>query len=853
MTETVPPPPHAAEPAAVFAGLGASPSGLSAREAAARRARFGPNVLPERPARSLAVIFLAQFRSPFIYLLLGAAAVSLGFGKVTDALFILGVLALNAAIGAYQEARAEGRARALRALVASWVTVWRDGAPTRLDGREIVPGDVVQVETGLRVPADVRLIDTHDLKVDESLLTGESVPVNKDAGAKVAEDAALGDRATMLHAGSTVVGGRASGVVVATAASTEVGRIAARIAADPPSPPPLIRRMERFTQVVAFAVVGIVAVLGGVEWLRGAGLAEVFLIAVALAVSAIPEGLPVAMTVALSISVSRMGKRNVVVRNLPAVEGLGSCTLIASDKTGTLTLNELTVETLWLPGIGRCAAADRRADALARAAALCNEAALGPGGSRAGATGDTVDIAFLAFAAGRGADLAALRAAVLSRIPYEPELRFAAAFLGHEGGVVAAVKGAPETVLAMCEPDGPAAAEAAALAAAGYRVIAVAEGTVAEPTLDSLHDLRLLGLAGIMDPVRPEAPEAVARAHRAGIDVRMITGDHPLTARTIAGALGIADGDAAVVTGADLAAASADRFDALVRDCRVFARIEPLQKLRIVETLRAQGHIVAVTGDGINDAAALSAADIGVAMGRGGTDVAREAADLIIVDDNFASIVAGIEEGRIAYDNVRKVIQVVVATGAAEILIFVLATAFGLPAPLTAVQLLWLNLVTNGVQDVAIACERGEPGRLEQKPRPPNHPIFDRLMTTQVLLAGGYIGTVSFAVYAWMLDAGFGTAAAQNALLWLLVCFENAHCLNSRSERRSILAIPLRANPVLAFGILATQGLQIAAPFVPGLQGVLGVETLSFGEWLALALIALTVIPLMETFKRLWR
>lgn len=851
MTETTPP--HAASPAALFAQLGSGRQGLSAREAAARRARFGPNELPERAVRSLFVIYLSQFRSPFIYLLLAAAAVSLGFGKVTDALFILGVLCFNAAIGAFQESRAESRARALRALVASWVTVWRDGAAQRLDGREIVPGDVVQVETGLRIPADIRLFESRDLKVDESLLTGESVPVGKDAGATAAADAPLGDRTTMLHAGSTVVGGRASGIVVATAASTEVGRIAARIAAAPPSPPPLIRRMERFTRALAIAMVGVVALLGGVEWMRGAGLAEVFLIAVALAVSAIPEGLPVAMTVALSISVSRMGKRNVVVRNLPAVEGLGSCTLIASDKTGTLTLNELTVATLWLPGIGRCAAADPRAAALARAGALCNEATLGPDGSRTDAAGDTVDIAFLAFAAMHGEDLAALRARVLSRIPYEPELRFAAAFHGHEGAIAAALKGAPETILPMCQPSEHAADEAAALAASGYRVIAIAEGPVDEPTLDSLHGLRLLGLAGIMDPVRPEAPDAVARAHRAGIDVRMITGDHPLTARTIARTLGIADDGATVATGADLAAATPDRFEALVRDSRVFARIEPLQKLRIVETLRAQGHIVAVTGDGINDAAALHAADIGVAMGRGGTDVAREAADLIVVDDNFASIVAGIEEGRIAYDNVRKVIQVVVATGAAEILIFVLATAFGLPTPLTAVQLLWLNLVTNGIQDVAIACERGEPGRLEQKPRPPGQPIFDRLMTTQVLLAGGYIGAVSFAVYAWMLDAGFGIAAAQNALLWLIVCFENAHCFNSRSERRSVFAIPLRANPVLVFGVLATQGLQIAAPFVPGLQGVLGVEVLSLAEWLALAAIALTVIPLMEAFKRLWR
>lgn len=842
--------PHAEAPEAVMARLETSAAGLSARAAAARLARFGPNVLPERPPRSLAAIFLGQFRSPFIYLLLAAAAVSFVFGKVTDALFVLVVLCLNAAIGTYQESRAEGRARALRALVASWVTVLRDGGAMRIDGREIVPGDLVQVESGLRVPADLRLLDTSDLRVDESLLTGESVPVIKDRGAHLASDTPIADRTTMLHAGSTVVGGRGTGIAVATGSATEVGRIAARIAADTPPPPPLIRRMERFTQVVAIAMVGIIAMLGGIEWLRGAPPIDIFLLAVALAVSAIPEGLPVAMTVALSISVSRMGRRNVVVRHLPAVEGLGSCTLIASDKTGTLTLNELAVDALWLPGAGRCRTADPRAAALARAAARCNEATLGAGNARAGATGDTVDVAFLVFAAAHGIDPAQLQAEIAARIPYEPELRLAAAFTGSDGETHAAVKGAPETILAMCRPIAGAADAAAELAAAGYRVIAVAEGEVAEPTLDALAGLTLLGFAGIIDPVRPEAPDAVARAHRAGIDVRMITGDHPLTALAIARTLGIAGGESAVVTGAMLAAAPPERFAAMAREARVFARIEPLQKLRIVETLRAQGHIVAVTGDGINDAAALHAADIGVAMGRGGTDVAREAADLILVDDNFASIVAGIEEGRVAYDNVRKVIQLVIATGAAEILLFVLATAAGLPAPLTAVQLLWLNLVTNGIQDVALAFERGEPGQLDRPPRPPAHPIFDRAMVRQVLLAGIYIGGVSFAAYALMLDAGMTTVAAQNALLWLIVCFENAHCFNSRSERRSAFAAHVRDNPLLVLGVLATQALQIAASHVPILRDVLGVSPLPIGQWLLLAAVALSVVPLFEALKR---
>jgi Ca2+-transporting ATPase len=857
LSQELPPKWHAVEPQAVVSRLGGGSAGLAAAEAKRRLDWHGRNELPQARRRGMALVLLDQFRSPFIYLLLAAAALSLLLRHFADAGFVLVVLVMNAAIGAWQEWGAEQRIRSLQTLVRSVVTVRRDGAARDIDSRELVPGDIVLCATGLRIPADLRLISGRDLVVDESLLTGESHPVFKRAAPAAASEAVLGDRHTMLHAGTPILSGRGEAVVVATGAHTELGRIARSLAENPAPPTPLTRRMAGFTRVVSVAVVAVIAILAAIEIGRGAPIADILLIAIALAVSAIPEGLPVAMTVALSVAVRRMAQRNVIIRRLPAVEGLGSCTVIASDKTGTLTLNSLTIEKLWLPGIGQVDADDPRGHALATSGAICNEASLGPdGGSdrgRGGASGDSVDIAFLSLAHRHGVLAAARRLPIATALCYEPERKFAAALVD-EAHKLVHVKGAPETVFAMCR-DVPLAAHEAAtsLAAAGYRLIAVAAGAGEGVDLVEPRGLRLLGLAAIIDPLRPDAADAIAAARGAGIRVCMVTGDHPRTALTIARQLGLARDAGEVMTGSELAALDEGDFAAAVDRARVFARVEPLQKLKIVEAMRAAGHVVAVTGDGVNDAPALRAADIGVAMAGAGTDVAREAADILLVDDNFASIVHGVEEGRFAYDNIRKVIFLVVSTGAAEIILFVLATLTGLPPPLTAVQLLWLNLVTNGIQDVALAFEKGEPGALARKPRPPGSPVFDRRMIEQTALSGMFIGGVSFFYYRYMLDAGLAHAAAQNALLWLLVCFENAHCLNCRSERRSVLRIPLSGNWLIVIGILAAQGLQLVAMATPGLNQVLGVAPLEFGQWLLLAGLALTIVPLMEGYKVLAR
>jgi Ca2+-transporting ATPase len=832
----------------VLTELGASREGLDAEAAALRLRQWGPNRLPEARGRTLLGVFLAQFKSPFIYLLLAAAAVSLGLGHITDAAFIFVVLLLNALVGTYQEWRAEARARALKALIRGSVAVRRGHRLVRLPTEDLVPGDIVQVESGEKIGADLRVIEARNLTVDESLLTGESLAVHKVPEANLAADAPLGDRVTVLHAGTTVRTGRGTAVVVATALRTVVGQLAAAMDRPEP-PPPLVQRMTRFTRHLAIAMLAVVLVFATLEAARGATPGDIFLLAIALTVSAIPEGLPVAMTVALSIAMRRMGLRHVVVRHMPAVEGLGACTLIATDKTGTLTLNRLTIERVWVPRLGEVGLGDPAAGPLLLAGAHASEP---PAGSEEGFSGDAVDLAFFAAAADHARDAAAPNFA--GRLAYEPERRFAAAFHDDGASMVAYVKGAPETVAGFCAEIDTAAMEAAErLSAAGYRVIGVAAGRVALAAEEKLSGLSLLGFVGLIDPLRPEAAGAVEAAQGAGIRVVMITGDHPLTALAIARGLGLAHAREEVVTGGDLARLDGEAFDATVGRARVFARTEPLQKLAIVESLRRQGHVVAVTGDGINDAAALQAADIGVAMGKGGTDVARDAADLILTDDNFASIVAGIEEGRIAYDNLRKVILLLISTGAAEMLVMLLATVLGMPPPLSAVQLLWLNLVTNGMQDVALAFEKGEPGVLQRRPRAAHAPVFDRPMIEQAALGGAVIGLTAFCGYYAALAAGMEHGAARGLVLWLLVWCENAHCLNCRSETRSVLHIPLANNPLLIGAIVATQLLQLLALVVPPLRELLSLQGVSVRDGLMTGLAALVVLAAMEAYKWLRR
>jgi len=868
---------HAVTPDDVYRRLETRREGLSAEEVTERRALFGENTLPEGKRDGVLLVYLRQFTSPLIYLLLAAAIVSLIIGEWTDALFIFTVLQINAIIGAIQEWKAETSAQSLKQLIQNWVVAEREGIRCQINSTELVPGDLVHLESGAKVPADMRLVEATDLKIDESLLTGESLPANKEAGVVLADETTVGDRRNMAFAGSTVLTGRALGIVTQTAIHTEVGRIAQALVSTESAKPPLILRLEKFIKVVGSLVVLAVILLGVAQFLKGMALAEIFFISVALAVSAIPEGLPVAITIALSVSSARMAKKNVIVRSLPAVEGLGACTLIASDKTGTLTCNQLTAKKVFLPGYGLVdiggegyhpegeivlegQAMQTAARDLAVSAALCNEATFRPAKEGGYAHfGDTVDVAFLVLAAKMGIDRETLIVDHPEHafIPFEASNRYAASLNADQSGSTLHVKGAAEVILPMCDniDRGAMLHEAEELAHAGYRVLAVAHGhhRDAPQNIDphQLKRMKFLGFVGLIDPVRPEVPAAVKECQAAGIDVHMVTGDHPGTALAIAKQLGTATERNQVMTGSELADLMSDPADAdaAMAETKVFARVEPVQKLDIVQAAQRQGHFVAVTGDGVNDAPALRTAHIGVAMGKDGTDAARGAADLILTDDNFVSIVAGIREGRIAYDNVRKVVYLLVSTGASEIVLFVLAILKGLPLPLFAVQLLWLNLVTNGLQHVGLAFEKGEPGVLARKPRPPSQPIFDRRMIEQVILSGAFIGLGAFVFFDWALSAGWTEAQARNMLLLLMVCFENAHVFNCRSETRSVTQMPLSSNWLLVGLTAAAQGIHIAALYIPGVNTVLQVEPLPPEAWATVVPIALGLVLMMETYK----
>jgi Ca2+-transporting ATPase len=863
--------------------LGVHATGLSTQEARARLAAVGPNELPHRRPPSWWEIALHQFKSPLIYVLAAAAGVSIAIGEATDAAFIAAVLVINAIIGTLQEWRAEKSSQALQRLLKIRATVERDDELREIDAQELVPGDLVWLESGNRVPADIRLSSAQGLEVDESLLTGESQPVGKDPAWSGDPETPVSDRLNMVHAGSIVTRGRARGTVVATGASTLIGQLAEDVLNRAAGKPPLLQRMERFARVVAVAVLVAAVLIGLAGYAAGRyDLSQMFLFVVALAVSAIPEGLPVAMTVALSIATTRMARRGVIVRRLTAVEGLGSCTLIATDKTGTLTCNELTIREIQLPdgrmlevtGQGFVPAgrvlekgeplrpsADLALLGLARCGVLCNEADLHRKDDTWSWRGDAVDVAFLSLGEKAGVSRATLldRHALVATRPFEPEHRYAAAYHLVDGAPHAFVKGAPERVLAMCDlsPDEEAAwtARAEAMAARGCRVLALASGAhEGVPTEASTPGtLCLLGLVGMIDPLRPGAREAVAKCREAGIRVVMVTGDHRVTALAISRDLGLATSEREVVTGAELAGTPPEAWPELIDRVRVFARVAPEQKLQIVEAAKAAGHFVAVTGDGVNDAPALRAANIGVAMGKSGTDVARETAELVISDDNFATIVAGVEEGRIAYDNVRKVIYLLVSTGAAELVLVGLSVLAGLPLPLVPVQLLWLNLVTNGIQHVALAFEPGEGDVLRRRPRPPGERIFNRLMIERTVLGAVVMGVLAFLVFRWLLASGWTEELARNSLLLLMVLFENFHIGNCRSETTSVLRqSPLRS-PMLVGAALLALLVHTTMMYLPFGKDLLGAHPIAVEHWLVLVGVAALIVPAMEAHKLLWR
>jgi len=868
------------------------PNGLSSKEAVTRIQEFGKNELPEAKKVSVFAIFLSQFKSPLIYVLIAAALLSWFLDHLTDTAFITVVILINAIIGTIQEWKAEQSAKALQQLFRITAVVTRDGQEVRIPSEELVPGDYVFLEAGTRVPADLRIIQVADCSIDESVLTGESVPVTKQVTV-LPEEIPISDQENMAFAGTTVVRGICRGYIVNTGICTEVGKIAVAVADTTLSKPPLIIRMEKFSQHIAVAVLIATAILGVIAVYQGMGIIDVFFFAVALAVSAIPEGLPVALTVVLSIAAHRMAGRNVIVRKMTAVESLGSCTLIASDKTGTLTMNEQTAHIVLLPeresyevtGTGYTGegtiqttsgeilpeSARSQVQRLCHIATLCSEVHLDKNQNGWHHSGDPIDVAFLALARKSGLDTTLIQKSVERPlfIPFEAERRYSAAGFIDSEGERFSIKGAAEAVLPYCTrmrtPTGDVdvdqvrlLAKAEELAENGYRVLAVAEavspGIPNDPIKSGLPSLVLLGYIGFIDPVRPDARSSVESCQKAGVTVVMVTGDHPATALAIAKTLGIAHTQDQVLTGMEIDALGSveiPEFFDLVQKARVFARVTPVQKLSIVDALIRMGHFVAVTGDGVNDAPALRRAHIGVAMGSG-TDIAKDNASMIITDDRFSSIVAGIEEGRYAYDNIRKVTYLLVSTGAAEVILFTCSLIAHLPLPLLAVQLLWLNLVTNGIQHVGLAFEPGEKGAMNRPPRPPSQGIFNRLMISQILVSSVIMGIIGFIAWYYMISTGVEENTARNLAVLLFVLLENVHVFNCRSEFVSAFRMPLSRNLFLVGSVIAAQAIHQIAMHIPVLQDVLGLEPVTLTQWGVLFAAACIIVVIMEIFKVVW-
>ncbi len=843
---------HQTPAAAVAARLGVVPDeGLAADEVSQRQQRHGPNRLPEAAPRRWWQRLADQFRDFMILVLLAAAVVSGLIGDLTDTVVILIIVVLNALIGFWQELRADQALKALSQMAAPRATVVRAGGQVQqVETHSLVPGDVVLLEAGNLVPADLRLHDVAQLRVDESALTGESVTVDKHHAALPPGDLPLGDRVNMAYKGTRVTHGRGSGLVVATGPATELGRVATLLQTTPDRATPLQVRLAAFGRRLSMVVLAICALVFALGvWGRGEPWLPMALTAISLAVAAIPEALPAVVTVLLAIGARRLVKSNALVRRLPAVETLGSVTVICSDKTGTLTENRMQLRQHRAYAGGD--------DALWAGLVLCNDAA--PEGAD-GWRGDPTETALLAAARAAGQDIAALRTA-LPRVhewPFDSERKRMSTL---HGDGVAWVKGAPEAVLPRCAtPQPEAEALAQRWAAQGLRVLALARRRAAPEDASQDADafeqgLELVGLVGLVDPPRASAAGAVAECHTAGIRVAMITGDHPATALAIARELGIvedsADGtDAAVLTGAELATMDDAALAAAVASVRVYARMDPTQKIRIVAALQSQGEYVAMTGDGVNDAPALQAADIGVAMGKGGTDVAREASSLVLLDDHFATIVAAVREGRRIFDTIRKFIRYALTGNSGEIWVLLLAPLAGLPVPLLPIHILWVNLVTDGLPGLALAAEPAERGVMQRPPRPPGESVFAHGLWQHALWVGLLIGGLCLGVQAWALQTE--RTHWQTMVFTLLTFTQMAHVLAIRSETESLFTQGLRSNLPLLGAVALTVALQLATVYVPVLQPIFHTQAMSAGE-LALCFALAGVVFGAVELEKAWR
>jgi len=883
---------HAILAGEVAARMDAGPDGLSDAEAEERLLGTGENALPQKRRRPLLLVFLGQFKSPLIYLLVAAAGLAFALGERRDAAVILGVLLVNAVVGAVQEGRAERSMQALRRMAELRVHVRRGGREQTVPARALVPGDVLLLAAGDAVGADARLLEVASLETLESALTGESEPVSKDP-APVPDDAPLPDRASMVYAGTHVASGRGRALVVATGVRTEVGRIALLAEAGGDVRTPLERRIDQLGRYLAVAAVGVFVLVLAAGLARGLSLPAMLMVALSQLVSTVPEGLPVTMTVGLAVGMQRMAGRGAIVRRLAAVESLGSTTVICTDKTGTLTRNEMSAAAVALPGRRTLrvagagydpegavlegerevrAGGDPGLQALVLAGALCNDAELSPppdGSGRWGAVGDPTEATLLALAGKAGLDLAGVRATRprLGEIPFSARHKMMATAHGGAGGTLVLVKGAPERVLPLCgsvrlgEAVAPldeaerrtTAATVERMGREGLRVLAFAEAPGASLDAAGFDGLRgrvtFLGLVGEQDPPRDGAREAVRLCRSAGVRTIMVTGDHEATGVAVARMLDIARPGDLSLDGRGLDALSDAELTRDLPRVSVFARVQPEQKLRIVEALRAGGEVVAMTGDGVNDAPALARADVGVAMGRAGTEVAKEAAEIVITDDDFATIVAAVDEGRVVYRNLGKAVLLLLSTALAEVVVLLGAVVAGLPLPFLAVQILWNNVVTEGTITVNLAMEPREGDEMLGPPIPRGESILSRPLVRRLLLMAAAIAFATLGYFAFLLSQGVPLPRARTATFTLLAVCEWFNVLNCRSASRSALGNGLWKNPWLAGGLALSVLLQAGVLWFPPLSRAFHTVPLSPLEVLAIALVGSLVLWVEEVRK----
>ena len=852
----------------VISKLNSSKNGLSFKEVDERLKKDGENILPHKKRPSFLALYLKEFQSPIEIILVVTVVISFFAHELLDAVVILFIILVDTIMGAFQEHKALKSVESLSMMVKSNSKVLRDKKEYIVDSQTLVVGDILIVESGDRINADARIIESSNLEIDESTLTGESLKVQKSSE-KIGSSSVLAERKNMIYAGCDVLSGRGRAIVVATGLQTEIGKIFTQVEDTLEEKTPLMIRMEKFTKQISVIIVIIAVASSILLFFKGYSFSSIFLSVVALCISAMPEGLPLALTMALTIASSKMSKKNVIVKNLSSVEALGSCTVIASDKTGTLTVNEQTAkkivlkngESIEISGTGyndegevviKDSSLVGDVSRLINLCALNNEAQFIKENDRFVYFGDSIDIAFLAL---KAKFPISLEFEVVKKIPYESEKQYSAVFYKEKGRLKCSVKGSLEKIMEFSFKNNQCLAQNEKLSLEGYRVIAVCDGYVDGTEEKDIKDLNFLGLVAFIDPIRKEVKKSILECQKAGIKVIMITGDHPSTAYTIAKELNLSKNKKEVITGKELDSIyqkGQDYFDDCIKNIKVFSRVTPSDKLHIVDSLKRMGEFVAVTGDGVNDAPALKNANIGIAMGSG-TDVAIDTSDLIIMDDDFTSIVKGVKEGRIAYANIRKIVLFLLSCGIAEVLFYLLAVCFGYELPLVAIQLLWLNIVTDGLQDMALSFEKGNQDIMLEQPRKTNQSLFSKDLMLEVMIFGLSISFMIFVVWKYLMDHNIDLIASRSIIMLMMVFVQNIHVLNCRSEKNSVFTTPIFSNYYVIITIVGSILLQFIVMNVPFLSSFLKITNLKYDVILSIFVFSCMILVISEIYKFIYR